>query len=193
MGGGTKASEVQAAMRSLEDEGDAAAAAAAEAEVDDELAEFTNEPERATEDQREGSHADTPSRWASAHRPHMKSQKGVTSICFARRPHSLAGSLSHAAALLPSCCTYQAHARRAGSAEAEPAAPAAADVDASMHEVAAMADATPIGTDVLAHIQSRLRPVELYAVRFLEEVRPANSVGMCNAQLCSAEPCNVCS
>ena len=63
---------------------------------------------------------------------------------------------------------------RAGSAEADPAsaaAAAAAEAEAGMREVTALADATPIGTDVLAHIQSRLRPVELYAVRFLEEVR----------------------
>ena len=41
---------------------------------------------------------------------------------------------------------------------------------AGEREVADLAEAAPIGTDVLAHIQSRLRPVELYAVRFLEEV-----------------------
>ena len=56
-------------MRSLEDEGDAAAAAAAEAETANELAEFTNEPDRgapgADNEAREGSHQqETPSRCA---------------------------------------------------------------------------------------------------------------------------------
>ena len=63
---------------------------------------------------------------------------------------------------------------RAGSGELAGAGP---DKEAGLEEeragereVADLAEAAPIGTDVLAHIQSRLRPVELYAVRFLEEV-----------------------
>ena len=68
---------------------------------------------------------------------------------------------------------------RAGSGELPAAAgPVVSEREAGLEEeragereVADLAEATPMGTDVLAHIQSRLRPVELYAVRFLEEVR----------------------
>ena len=63
---------------------------------------------------------------------------------------------------------------RAGSGELAGAGPdkeaGLEDERAGEREVADLAEAAPIGTDVLAHIQSRLRPVELYAVRFLEEV-----------------------
>ena len=65
--------------------------------------------------------------------------------------------------MLPMACMC-----RAGSAEVA-GTPGDAE-GGELREVKALADATPIGTDVLAHIQSRLRPVELYAVRFLEEV-----------------------
>ena len=74
-------------MRSLEDEGDAAAAAAAEAETANELAEFTNEPEaRVAEEPREGSQQqETPSRWVlkgrtpciTAHQSWIELSKGL--------------------------------------------------------------------------------------------------------------------
>ena len=67
-GGAAKPNEVQAAMRSLEDEGDAAAAAAAEAETANELAEFTNEPTQGAsgEEARESSQPQqTPSRYVA--------------------------------------------------------------------------------------------------------------------------------
>lgn len=81
LGGGAKASEVQAAMRSLEDEGDAAAAAAAEAETADELAEFSAEPgsPRRTDDgaRDDASHQDTPSRCAR----HVWSALVLVKVC----------------------------------------------------------------------------------------------------------------
>ncbi|KAL3134959.1 Pharynx and intestine in excess protein 1 [Trebouxia sp. C0010 RCD-2024] len=155
---GLSAEEMQAAMRSVEDETDAAAAAALEQENAAELAEFTIEPAaRSAAEAGAGDGGDE----GEEEDADVDDAKETTDT--KSREPSIPASTSTG----PDPDKPPAHSESA----LVPLARAEED-DEMMEDVAEMAGGRQMsGQDALANLEVTLKPVEKYAVRFLEEVQ----------------------
>ncbi len=134
--------ELQAAMRAAEDEGDAAAAAAAEQEVAAEMDEFIKEPPPGAVGGEDGGNGDDG----------------------AGPSNGAGGGGENGDGAGPSA--------PAPAGDGAAAAAVAAENDEGFADVAALAAGGAPGEDPLSHLQSALRPIEKYAVRFVEFEAP---------------------
>ncbi|KAL0045751.1 hypothetical protein WJX82_003498 [Trebouxia sp. C0006] len=160
-GGGLSAEEMQAAMRSVEDETDAAAAAALEQENAAELAEFTMEPAARAAGEVAGAEAGDEAEEEDVDADDIKEPSDS-------RPREASIPISTSAAADPD--------RPSPPSEPGPSTAlvplAGADEDEMMEDVAQMAGGGQVsGQDALTNLETTLRPVEKYAVRFLEEMQ----------------------
>ncbi|KAL0041297.1 hypothetical protein WJX77_011458 [Trebouxia sp. C0004] len=160
-GGGLSAEEMQAAMRSVEDETDAAAAAALEQENAAELAEFTVEPAARAAGEVAGAEAGDDAEEEEVDVDDIKEPSDS-------RPREASMPINASAAADPD--------RQAPPSEPGPSTAivplAGADEDEMMEDVAQMAGGGQVSAqDALTNLETTLRPVEKYAVRFLEEMQ----------------------
>ncbi|KAA6418788.1 MAG: helicase SWR1 [Trebouxia sp. A1-2] len=160
-GGGLSAEEMQAAMRSVEDETDAAAAAALEQENAAELAEFTMEPAARAAGEVASAEAGDDAEEEDMEADDIKEPSDS-------RPREQSMPISTSTAADPE--------RPGPTSEPGPSTAimplAGADEDEMMEDVAQMAGGGQVsGQDALTNLESTLRPVEKYAVRFLEELQ----------------------
>jgi len=152
--------ELQAAMRAAEDEGDAAAAAAAEQEVAAEMDEFIKEPPPGAAATGEGG--------ANGENGGNGDEGAGPSNGDGNDEPSTAGAVPPPAD---------------GGTRAAAAAAVAAEDDEGFADVAALAAGGAPGEDPLSHLQSALRPIEKYAVRFVEFEAPAVDADALAAQM----------
>ncbi|KAK9839615.1 hypothetical protein WJX81_001019 [Elliptochloris bilobata] len=152
---GMSEEEVAAALRSVEDEGDAAAAAALERETAAELAEFSAEPNAAPGGDAEADDEDAD----------VGEAGGSGREDGASQP---SGAPSSGPSCAPPSAPPPAMPDTAGLGEV---AVAGAEEDEMMADVAALAGGGS-GGDALATLEGALRPIERYAVRLVEEMSP---------------------
>ncbi|KAK9788325.1 hypothetical protein WJX73_009601 [Symbiochloris irregularis] len=152
--GASKADDMRAAMRAAEDENDAAAAAAAERETAAELAEFSAEPAPGTP----AADADGPGEgsMAAADGEGRGTSPGADNGRQLSRQSPPSGSQLQAAGSRPS------------------AELADEDTDMPLALTATAAGAGGNALAALAQLENSLRPVERYAVRFLEQSQPVD-------------------
>ncbi|KAG7668752.1 hypothetical protein Ndes2437B_g07158 [Nannochloris sp. 'desiccata'] len=149
--------ELQAAMRAAEDEGDAAAAAAAEQEVAAEMDEFIKEPP-----------------------PGATTGEGATNGENGGNGDDGAGPSNGDGNGEPTAAAVPLTTDGGGTTAV---AAVAAEDDEGFADVAALAAGGAPGEDPLSHLQSALRPIEKYAVRFVEFEAPAVDADALAAQM----------